>query len=121
MDKPERTVRVRMREGLILPLPSEIVRNSSTFVCTPETPIEVLLDHRFTRKRLEAGDFEIVDGDPSELGLPETDANRRRAIGNTEPPFDVRDDGANAPSQPAAEPGERSGFLGSLLHRNRGE
>jgi hypothetical protein len=78
----ERTVRVRMREGLIMPLPSEIVRNSSTFICTPETPIEVLLDHRFTRKRLESGDFEIVGDDPAQLGLPES---RRAAAA---PPVD---------------------------------
>lgn len=77
-EKTERTVRVRMREGMVMPLPSEIVRNSSTFVCTPETPIEVLLDHRFTRKRLESGDFEIVDGDPTALGLPETRSDVER-------------------------------------------
>lgn len=68
----ERTVRVRMREGLTMPLPRDIVRNSAVFVCTPETPIEVLLDHRFTRRRLESGDFEIVDADPRLLGLPES-------------------------------------------------
>lgn len=77
-DKPERTIKVRMREGMVMPLPSEIVRNSSTFICTSEQPLEVVLDHRFTRRRLESGDFEIVDGDASELGLPESSADAAR-------------------------------------------
>ncbi len=98
-DRPERTVRVRTREGRVLPLPSEIVRNSSTFVCTPETEIEVLLDHRFTRKRLDAGDLEIVDGDAAALGLPEV-----RVEGAVPPPDDE-------------EPTVERGLLGSIFHR----
>lgn len=55
----EKTIFVKMRDGLVMPVPHDTARNCTNFVCTPETPVEVILN-RFTRRRLEAGDFVIV-------------------------------------------------------------
>lgn len=60
-DQKPKTIRVRMAPGLSMPLPSGIGVDTTVTVMTPETPVDVLLDSRFVRRRLEMGDFVLVD------------------------------------------------------------
>jgi hypothetical protein len=73
--KKPRTALVRMRAGLMLPLPGAVVVDSPTNICTSEDPIRVLLDNRFIRNRFRSGDMVLHNEDPAALGLPEV-ANR---------------------------------------------
>ena len=52
----EKTIRIRAKHGLTIPLPSSVVVDSPTTLLTHDNVIEVVLD-RYTRRRLAAGDF----------------------------------------------------------------
>lgn len=54
-----KTMRVRARAGLRLPLPRGVALNFPGLVLTPETPAEVV-HCAFIRRRLRAGDIEMV-------------------------------------------------------------
>lgn len=60
-DQKPKTIRVRMAPGLTMPLPSGVGVDTTVTVMTPETPVDVLLDSRFVRRRLEMGDFVVVE------------------------------------------------------------
>jgi hypothetical protein len=55
-----KTVRVRAGDGRLIPLPGALAIDTGLTVLTPETPVEVFYN-RFTRGRIAAGDFVLVE------------------------------------------------------------